>query len=142
MTKTDKIFELTAPYDNPYQSIRTKLLFVCSAGMLRSPTGAMVGLQRGYNTRSCGALVDRALIPLSANLIAWAEFIVFVDKDSYSEARQVFGSTAMWDQLQGKSIVLNIYDCYDAFDRQLIAKFNDWFNDWEMESSYKKVTSS
>lgn len=47
MNKTQQIFNLTAPYDNPYQSNRTRILFVCSAGLLRSPTGAAVGSARG-----------------------------------------------------------------------------------------------
>ena len=57
-TLTNKIFLLNAPYDNPYQGDRRRILFVCSAGLLRSPTGAHVGSVRGYNTRAAGSNQD------------------------------------------------------------------------------------
>lgn len=46
-TLTDKIFQLTTPYDNPYQGKTPRWLFVCSAGLLRSPTGAAVAIKPG-----------------------------------------------------------------------------------------------
>ena len=69
---------------NAHQGDRKKVLTVCSAGLLRSPTLAYV-LQRefGYNTRSVGSTHTFALIPISEALIAWADEIVFVDFDAY-----------------------------------------------------------
>ena len=48
---------------NPFQGEAKKVLCVCSAGLLRSPTAAII-LQRdyGFNTRSCGINPDYALI--------------------------------------------------------------------------------
>ena len=129
-TNTEKIFELTAPYDNSYQSIRTRILFVCSAGMLRSPTGAHVGSQRGYNTRSCGS-ADYALVPLSVNLIEWAQKIVFVDQENYNEAVKTFEAVGYLEDLQQKSVILQIPDKYEAFDARLITLFNTFFDEWE-----------
>ena len=54
-TKTEEIFELSAPYNNPYQGTDKKLLFVCSAGLLRSATAANLFAKKGYNTRGCGS---------------------------------------------------------------------------------------
>ena len=51
-TKNDAIFKTSAPYNNPYQTDRPRWLFVCSAGLLRSPTGAAMAIQRGINAVS------------------------------------------------------------------------------------------
>lgn len=130
-----KIFALTAPYSNPYQGIRTRILFVCSAGLLRSPTGAHVGTLRGYNTRSAGSSAY-ALIPLSVNLISWAEHIVFVNPDNYNEALEVFELVGYNDDIERKSIVLDIPDRYEAFSPQLIQIWNDWFDKFEAKKAH------
>ena len=68
-TKNAAIFRTNAPYSNPYQGRAPRWLFVCSAGLLRSPTGAAMAIERGINARSCGSNFNYALIPCSANLI-------------------------------------------------------------------------
>lgn len=62
--------------NNPYQGREKKVLCICSAGLLRSPTIANV-LHRefGYNTRSAGS-EQYALIPVNEALLAWADEIV------------------------------------------------------------------
>jgi predicted protein tyrosine phosphatase len=134
MNKTEQIFNLSAPFDNPYQSPRTKILFVCSAGLLRSPTGAAVGIQRGYNTRSCGTL-QCALIPLSVNLIEWAEFIVFVNKENYTDAIRNFEAVGYDEDINKKKIILSIPDSYNAFDPTLVRLFNEFFDEWESNAA-------
>lgn len=131
MNKTSKIFELNAPYNNPYQSNRAKLLFVCSVGMLRSPTAAAVGTQRGYNTRAVGSDVSCALIPLSVNLIEWADYIFFMTRENWDEAVETFEAVGYLEDLKKKSTILGINDSYDAFDPTLIRIINDWFDNWE-----------
>jgi len=131
MNKTSKIFELNAPYNNPYQSNRPKLLFVCSVGMLRSPTAAAVGVQRGYNTRAVGSDVSCALIPLSVNLIEWADHIFFMTMENWDQAVETFEAVGYLQDLKEKSTILGINDSYDAFDPTLIRIINDWFDDWE-----------
>jgi len=56
------------------------VLAICSAGLLRSPTAAIV-LQReyGYNTRAAGIDTGHALIPVDDVLIAWADEIVCME---------------------------------------------------------------
>jgi predicted protein tyrosine phosphatase len=74
---------------NRYQTNAKRVLCVCSAGMLRSPTLANVlHKEHGYNTRSCGSSKAWALIPISEALITWADQIVFVNKDNYLELNQ------------------------------------------------------
>ena len=67
---------------NPYQGDAKKVLCVCSAGLLRSPTAAVVlNREYGYNTRACGTEVGHALIPLDETLMHWADEIVVMDRD-------------------------------------------------------------
>lgn len=96
---------------NPYQGTAKKVLCVCSAGLLRSPTMANV-LHRayGYNTRSCGVAVEYALIPISEALVSWADEVVFA-------------SSAHWQAVMeekifiGKNItILDIPDEYEYND--------------------------
>ena len=65
---------------NEHQGDRKKVLCVCSAGLLRSPTVAhLLNQKYGYNTRACGTDISYALIPISEALIYWADEIVCVD---------------------------------------------------------------
>lgn len=71
---------------NQFQGTAKKILCVCSAGLLRSPTAANVIHKRlGLNTRPCGSCKDFALIPISEALITWADEIVFVNADNLIE---------------------------------------------------------
>ena len=62
---------------NPYQGTAKRVLCVCSAGLLRSPTAAVV-LHRefGFNTRSAGLESEYALIVVDEALLEWADEIV------------------------------------------------------------------
>ena len=66
---------------NPYQGNSKKVLAVCSAGLLRSPTIAWMLSNDpfNFNTRSCGAVEEYALIPLDDALILWADEVVVVE---------------------------------------------------------------
>lgn len=67
---------------NPFQTDAKRVLCVCSAGLLRSPSLSNVLHQElGYNTRACGSAENFALIPMSEALIHWADEIVYVDED-------------------------------------------------------------
>jgi predicted protein tyrosine phosphatase len=118
MSKTSKIFELTTPYNNKYQGNATRLLFVCSVGMLRSPTAADVATGMGFNARSCGA-DPVALIPLSANLIMWADKIVFMNRENYEEAMFTFNGTGYDEDIESKKEFIHVDDDYDRDDQQL-----------------------
>ena len=118
MSKTSKIFELTAPYNNRYQGNATRLLFVCSVGMLRSPTAADVATGMGFNARSCGT-DPMALIPLSANLIMWADKIIFMNKSNYEEAVRTFKNAGYEEDIEAKKGFIHVSDDYDRDDPEL-----------------------
>jgi len=65
---------------NPNQGSMEKVLCVCSAGLLRSPTIAWILSNHGYNTRAVG-IHDYALIQIDDVLIEWADKIVCANKD-------------------------------------------------------------
>lgn len=125
MTMTAKIFELSAPYDNPYQSDRPRWLFVCSVGLLRSQTAAAVATELGANAHSCGSNVKYALIPMSVNLIMWADKIFFIGKDNYVTAKLTFEDLGYQEYIEQKAIVLDIPDIYETFDPTLCEIFRN-----------------
>lgn len=107
-----------ANVSNPFQGNKNKILVVCSAGLLRSPTSANVlHKELGYNTRACGSSKDFALIPISEALIQWADEIVFVSRDNLLEL-DVDEKTLISD-LDKTISVLNIPDEFDWGDKQL-----------------------
>lgn len=126
-TLNSAIFDLTAPYDNPYQGTDPRWLFVCSAGLLRSPTGARLAGLRGINARACGSAVNYALIPISANLIAWAHRIVFVCSSVRDEVvLDVFETNPeIKQEVQLKEIILDIPDIYPYMHPKLQQEFEE-----------------
>ena len=129
-TKNAEIFKTTAPYSNHYQGSDPRWLFVCSAGLLRSPTGAALAIRKGINARACGSMVDLALIPISANLIVWAQKIVFVNEENYNESLELFKDhQRLHNLLIIRSLVLDIPDMYEYNDHEVIIEFEkqiDW----------------
>lgn len=74
---------------NPHQGDNKKVLCVCSAGLLRSPTLAWILSNEpfNYNTRAVGTASDYALIVLDEVQLQWADAVVFVDDGNYQAAR-------------------------------------------------------
>lgn len=119
-TKTQSIMELSTPYANECQGSARRVLFVCSAGMLRSATAAKVGNSMGFNTRACGS-ENYALIPLSVNLISWADVIYFVNSYNFVSAKHTFFEDYdTKSMLDDKSTVWDIEDIYNYDDPQLV----------------------
>lgn len=91
---------------NRFQGDYKKVLCVCSAGLLRSPTAALVLSQEpfNYNTRACGITQEFALIPIDIVLLDWADEVVVMDSN-------------MADIIKSKTdkpiINLNIEDIYE-----------------------------
>ena len=89
--------------NNPYQGENKKVLCVCSAGLLRSPTTAHVLTKEfGYNTRAAGIDAGHALIPVDVVLLHWADEIVCMDEN------QKLAIIAEMDKFEGKNAHLNI----------------------------------
>lgn len=98
------------------QTSQPRLVFVCSAGMLRSATGAKAFAARNCNTRSCGTHAY-ALIPLSANLIQWADAIYFAHPENWWKANATFAEhPGILAALKSKSQICKIQDVHD-YDR-------------------------
>lgn len=103
--------------NNQHQTNATRVLCVCSIGMMRSPTMANVLHQAfNYNTRSCGADKSAALIPISEALILWADLIVFVEPTLFYNTLE----PSEIELVKEKRVkLLNIPDIYDWNDSVL-----------------------
>lgn len=112
---------------NPFQGTTKKVLCVCSAGLLRSPTTAVVlaGDPWNYNTRAAG-IYDSALIPVDEVLIHWADEIVCMEQYHADYLLSAFGTDLIMDpQVQGAAnlppiLTLGIPDNYEYRNPQLI----------------------
>lgn len=96
---------------NPNQGDFKKVLCVCSAGLLRSPTAAVVlNHEYGYNTRACGIEPSFALIPFDEVLAHWADEIVVM------EPYQV---NLIPERYKDKVFCLNIMDSFEYMNPKL-----------------------
>lgn len=113
-------------FNNPYQGTDRKVVFVCSMGILRSATGARIYAHK-YNTRTAGTWND-ALVPLSENLVLWADQIVFVNTENYTQALKRFQDyEALVNTVSDKAVVLNIPDNYEHMHPELIKAFEEQY---------------
>lgn len=118
-TKTEMMMTSYAPYDNPYQGNDKRVLFVCSAGVLRSATAARLYAKR-YNTRAAGSS-PYALIPVSGDLLLWANEVVFVNKENYEDVAREYDMSEMTVR------VLDIPDDHDHMHPNLIKAFEEQY---------------
>ena len=121
---------------NPWQGMTTKVLCVCSAGILRSATMAdVLSRKYGFNTRNAGTEEEYALVPLSTALVAWADYIFCAESyqktkliKEYVEAVAENGGcdvddpamVDLKDRLNNMTYVLGISDEYGYSDPGLI----------------------
>lgn len=100
--------------NNPYQGPYKKVLCVCSAGLLRSPTAALVLSQKPYNfnTRAAG-IESYALIKVDDVLLHWADEIVCMTKEQEQQIRR---------ETDKPIICLEIEDNYEYRNPTLIRK--------------------
>lgn len=93
-----------------------KLLFICARNRLRSPTAEQVFASwPGVETASAGLQRD-ANVPVSPELLAWADLIFVMERRHRSKLAQTFRR-----DLRGKRIVcLDIPDDYDYMDAALV----------------------
>lgn len=100
---------------NPFQGDFKRVLCCCSAGLLRSPTAAVVLSQDpfNFNTRACGLANEYALIPLDRALLSWAQEIVVMEPWMVDALREHVGETPV--------ICLDIPDNFKYRDPELMA---------------------
>lgn len=91
-----------------------RILCVCSAGILRSATAAVVLSQPPYscNTRACGSK-HYALIPASQALVEWSEEIVCMKEEHLKDLSDNFYGVENF-------VILDIDDRYDYRQPELI----------------------
>jgi predicted protein tyrosine phosphatase len=93
-----------------------RLLFVCSASLLRSPTAeAVFSALHGVEALSAGTNHD-AETPVSADLIEWADAIFAMERTHRVKLQKKFGRLLRTK----KVVVLDIPDDYKYMDLELI----------------------
>ena len=104
-------------YSNNFQGDYKRVLTVCSANMLRSPTIALVLSMDPYNfnTRSAG-VAGFALIPVTDELLFWADEIVCAD----TEHATAINAKLMSLNLDKPIVNLRIPDNYEYRNPDLI----------------------
>lgn len=104
-------------HSNSFQGDYKRVLTVCSANMLRSPTMAVVLSMPpyDYNTRSAGTH-SFALIPVTEDLLMWADEIVCAD----TEHALIIRDKLMEYQLDKPIVNLRIPDNYEYRNPELI----------------------
>lgn len=105
---------------NPFQGKSKKVLCLCSAGLLRSPTAAFVLSSEpfNYNTRAAGVVQEYALIPVDDVLLNWADEIVVMEP---------WMASRVGDNIN-KTIILNIPDKFAFRDSALIEEITKQYN--------------
>ena len=78
---------------NPYQGDTKRVLCVCSAGLLRSPTVAWIlsNPPFNFNTRAAGDRSEFALIQVDDVLLNWADEIVCMERHHAQDLPQDHG---------------------------------------------------
>lgn len=122
---------------NPYQGAYKKVLCLCSAGLLRSPTAALVLSQDpfNYNTRAAGVSQEYALVPVDEALIVWADEIVCVEPGVRDELMRRFGDSQLAGPLlkvmatDRRLKVLNIPDQFSYRDEELARMIFTQYNE-------------
>ena len=125
-------FNRTNVLTNMYQGHYKKVLCLCSAGCLRSPTAAVVLSQEpfNFNTRAAGLTVEYAIIPVEEGLLAWADEIVVMSDEQviqvldFVEKSDVFGST-----FKPNIVNLKIPDIYGYRDEKLMKLIKDKYEE-------------
>ena len=121
---------------NPYQGKDKRVLCLCSAGCLRSPSCATILQNKyGYNTRSAG-VSDYALIPVNTALLKWADEIICVEQDVFDT---LMNDLNKYEESNGERIelqniiVLDIPDIYERMNptlqRIIIEQYEEAINE-------------
>lgn len=124
---------------NPFQGDYKKVLCVCSAGLLRSPTMAEVFSEDpyNYNTRAVGADAGHALIPIDSVLIDWADEIVFSEASVKNTVDKLNGSNEIYNKK--KKVVLRLPDQFEFRHPVLIDEIKTQYDEQNSQSTFLSV---
>lgn len=116
---------------NPHQGNYKRVLTVCSAGLLRSPTIAWVlSNKTDFNCRSAG-VHDYALVQVDDVLIKWADLIICAE-----EAIESIILNKYKDQLEHRTVInLDIPDNFSYRDPKLIKIIEEKLKERELAIS-------
>ena len=105
---------------NRWQGDFKRVLCVCSAGILRSPTAAPVLSQPpfNFNTRACGLDPDYALIIVDDVLLEWAQEIVCMSDEQAEELKKLTDKPI---------VVLDIEDSYAYREPALVSRVAEMY---------------
>lgn len=114
---------------NHYQGLIKKVLVLCSAGLLRSPTAAHIlsAPPFNFNTRAAGTTLEYALVPISPALVFWADEIVCMNEDQRDLVMSIIHTLAKAAPVTGKNLegkpvhVLNIPDRFSYMSTELVS---------------------
>lgn len=118
---------------NAFQGKHRKVLTVCSAGCLRSPTAAHIlsSPPWNYNTRCVGTSPEYAIVPLTHALIAWADVILVMDEFQQSQVNNM--QHDLVDEItdfQYKQVInLDIPDEFDYRNPKLVEIMTEKFKE-------------
>ena len=94
-----------------------KVLFVCSQNRLRSPTAEQVfSIREDLDVASAGLNHD-AEVPLSGELVSWADVIFVMEKAQLDKLRSRFRQGLRSNQ---RVVCLDIPDDYDYMQPELV----------------------
>jgi predicted protein tyrosine phosphatase len=117
---------------NAYQGKHKKVLTVCSAGCLRSPTAAHI-LSSGpynFNTRCAGTSKEYAIIPISDALIMWADVILVMDSGMVKHVNEMQNELATQHTFDYKQVInLEIEDNYEYRSPKLVEIMTEKFKE-------------
>ena len=112
---------------NAYQGKHKKVLTVCSAGCLRSPTAAHILSSEpwNFNTRCAGTSKEYAIIPVTEALVAWADVIICMDSHQVEYINSIQNTLAkdfdsMYEYDYKLVYNLEIEDDYEYRNPQLV----------------------
>jgi predicted protein tyrosine phosphatase len=110
-----------ANVNNIYQGSYRRVLFLCSAGLLRSATAAHIFSASPYhwNTRTAGVSSEYALNVASHALLHWADNIICMEPSHISQLGFLHSEEVL-DKYRSKIYALNIPDIYPYRDARLI----------------------
>ena len=125
--------------NNPYQRLDEfkRVVTLCSAGCLRSPTAAVVLSQDpyNYNTRAAGLSEEYAIIPFDEGLYHWADEIVVMQPHMEHKVIRLCQEFNKEDVVP--IICLNIPDNYPYRDPELIELIKERYDAALKERSYE-----
>lgn len=127
-----------ANVSNQYQTKAKRVLAVCSAGLLRSPSVANVlHAKYGYNTRAAGCSDEYALIPVDLCLIAWADEVVCVENEVHNILNFKFKNEKIWEARD--KVILSLPDRFEWMDPELVKLIEKQYDDNRMIRKFVKL---